>query len=429
MKLVIIAGGKGTRLGFKEIPKPMVKFNGVPILEHQINLAKKYKINEVYILSGHLSKVIVDYFGDGSKFGVNIKHIIEDKPLNTAGALRQLELELIDRFMVFYGDTIMDIDLASFIKFDSEKKNSIGSIIIHPNDHPFDSDLLEIDNDEKVSSFYSKPHKNNKFYTNLVNAALYILSPSIFNYIPKDVASDFGKDIFPKVILKENLYGYKTTEYIKDMGTPDRFKKVEQDIVSGKVLNLNRERKQKAIFLDRDGVINKEVNNLTKVEDFELIERVSESIKLINRSEYLAIVVTNQPVIAKGFITSIQLDLIHKKMDTILGDKGAYIDDLFYCPHHQDSGFEGEVKKLKINCNCRKPNSGMLIEAAKKYNIDLDKSWIIGDRYADVKAGSNVDVSTILLKTGHAGNDKDKYFDLNPDKEFKNLYDAVNYII
>lgn len=429
MKLIIIAGGKGTRLGFKEIPKPMVKFNGVPILEHQINLAKKYSINQIYILSGYLSEVIINYFGDGSKFGVNIKHIIEDKPLNTAGALKQLEGKLNERFMVFYGDTIMDIDLASFIKFDLEKRNSIGSIIVHPNDHPFDSDLLEIDNDEKVSSFYSKPHSNNKFYTNLVNAALYILSPSIFNYIPKNVASDFGKDIFPRVILKENLYGYKTTEYIKDMGTPDRYKKVEKDIISGKVSRLNREKKQKAIFLDRDGVINKEVDNLTKIEDFELIDKVSDSIKLINKSEYLAIVVTNQPVIAKGFITNIQLDLIHKKMDSILGDQGAYVDDLFYCPHHPESGFEGEVKNLKIKCNCRKPKPGMLIEAAKKYNIDLEKSWIIGDRYADIKAGNQVDVSTILLKTGHSGNDKEKYFDLRPDKVFNNLYEAVNFII
>ena len=429
MKLVIIAGGKGTRLGLSEIPKPMVEFNGVPILEHQINLAKKYEINQIYILSGHLSKLIIDYFGDGSKMGVNIKHIVEDGPLSTAGAVKQLEGELKERFMVFYGDTIMDIDLASFIKFDLEKKESIGSIIVHPNDHPFDSDLLEIDNDAKVSSFFSKPHKEHTYYTNLVNAALYILSPSIFDYIKKDVASDFGKDIFPKIILKENLFGYKTTEYIKDMGTPDRFKKVEQDIVSGKVSNLNREKKQKAIFLDRDGVINKEVDNLTEIEEFELIERVSESIKLINKTEYIVIVVTNQPVIAKGFITSIQLDLIHKKMDSLLGNQGAYVDDLFYCPHHPQSGFKGEVKELKINCNCRKPNSGMLIEAAKKYNIDLEKSWIIGDRYADVKAGNQVDVSTVLLKTGHAGNDKDKFFDLNPDKEFNNLYEAVNYII
>ena len=104
MDLVIIAGGKGTRLGLKDMPKPMVEIGGKPLLEHQINLAKQYAINDIHILSCHLSEVIIDYFGDGRKFGVNISHIIEKSPLGTAGAVKQLESRLNERFMVFYGD-------------------------------------------------------------------------------------------------------------------------------------------------------------------------------------------------------------------------------------------------------------------------------------------------------------------------------------
>lgn len=429
MKLVIIAGGKGTRLGLKEIPKPMVVINGKPMLEHQVNLAKRYGLTDIYILSGHLSNVIIDYFGDGTKFGINITHVIEDKPLSTAGAVKQLEGVLNDRFMVFYGDTIMDIDLDNFIAFDSKNTDTIGSILVHPNDHPYDSDLIEVNEANKVTAFLSKPHENRVFYSNLVNAALYILSPKVFHYIKINEASDFGKHIFPQLIKTENLYAYKTTEYIKDMGTPDRFTKVENDLVSGKVARLNRSKKQKTVFLDRDGVINKEVNQLTNIEDFELIDGAIQAIKSLNKSDYIVIVITNQPVIAKGFITTNQLDDIHKKMDTLLGNEGAFLDDLFYCPHHPETGFDGEIQALKIKCECRKPNSGMLIEAANTYNIDLKESWFIGDRYTDISAGKNANTKTILLKTGHAGNDKNRFINVEPDSIFNNLNEATNHIL
>ncbi|MFK7832212.1 MAG: HAD-IIIA family hydrolase [Winogradskyella sp.] len=429
MKLVIIAGGKGTRLGLKEIPKPMVVINGKPLLEHQVDLAKRYGLTDIYMLSGHLSQVIIDYFGDGSKFSVNITHVIEDKPLSTAGAVKQLETVLNERFMVFYGDTIMDIDLEKFIAFDTENSESVGSLLVHPNDHPYDSDLIEINDSNKVTAFLSKPHKSGWHYSNMVNAALYILSPKVFNYIVQDEATDFGKHIFPEVIKSENLYAYKTTEYIKDMGTPKRFTKVEGDLVSGKVARLNRSHKQKAVFLDRDGVINKEVDQLRHIDDFELIEGVIDAIKNLNKSDYIVIVITNQPVIAKGFITLSELELIHKKMDTLLGNEGAFLDDLFYCPHHPETGFEGEVKALKMECACRKPQPGMLIEASEKYNIDLNTSWFIGDRYTDIKAGKSANTNTILLKTGHAGNDKHRFSDLEPDYMFNNLNEATNHIL
>jgi mannose-1-phosphate guanylyltransferase / phosphomannomutase len=428
MKLVIIAGGKGTRLGLQNIPKPMVELNEKPLLEHQILLAKRYNINDIYILSGHLSDVIVDYFQDGKKWDVNITHIIEDKPLSTAGALKQLENILLDRFMVFYGDTIMDVDLKLFMEFDATKKDSIGSIIVHPNDHPHDSDLLEIDDGYKVIEVYSKPHKNNIYYANLVNASLYILSPKIFEYIEKDVKLDFGRDIFLRIIKTENLFAYKTTEYLKDMGTPERFKKTKEDFFSGKVTKLNKSYPQKAIFLDRDGVINKEVDNLSNIDRFELIDGVIESIKLINESEFICIVVTNQPVIAKGFLTEKELKLIHNKMDTILGTYGAYLDALYYCPHHPERGFVGEIPKLKVVCKCRKPSNGMLMQASQKYNIDLSRSWMIGDRYVDVKAGKNSNCKTILLQTGHSGNDKNK-FNIKPDYICKNLEKAIALIL
>ena len=199
MQLVIIAGGKGTRLGLKDIPKPMVQIAGKPLLEHQIELAKKYGVNEVFILSGHLANVIEDYFKDGADFGVKIHHVVEPYPLGTAGSLKLLEGKLDERFLVFYGDVVMDFDINSFIKFDSQY-NSIGTTLVHPNDHPYDSDLLELDKNNKVTSVIPKPHPEGEYYQNLVNAAVYIFSKKIFNYIEEGISQDFGKHILPKVV-------------------------------------------------------------------------------------------------------------------------------------------------------------------------------------------------------------------------------------
>ena len=145
--------------------------------------------------------------------------------------------------------------------------------------------------------------------------------------------------------------------------------------------------KQKAIFLDRDGTINKYVGFLTKSEDFELIPGVAEAIKMINKSGYLAIVVTNQPVIARGECTWEELRTIHDKMETELGKAAAFVDAIYVCPHHPDKGFEGERPEYKCDCDCRKPKAGMLLQASVDFNIDLSQSHMIGDSENDIAAG------------------------------------------
>ena len=398
MQLVIIAGRKGTRLGLKDIPKPMCPINGKPLLEMQIDLAKRYGINEIFILSGHLSQVIIDYFGDGSKFGVNIHHIVESKPLGTAGSLKLLEGTLKERFLVFYGDVVMDFDIKSFIEFDKQNEKSIGSLIVHPGNHPYDSDLVEVNDKKEIIGFLPKPHPKDLLYRNLNNAAVYILSPKIFNEIPNDVNTDFGKDIFPKIVQDGKLLrAYDTPEYIKDMGTPDRLQHISEDVRSGLVASLNRKNPRRAIFLDRDGTINVNMDTHPTVECFTLLPGVPDAIRLINESLYLAVVVTNQPMIAKGFLTFDQLKLIDKKMETLLGEKRAYLDKIYFCPHHPERGFSGEITELKIQCNCRKPKPGMLLQAAQEMNIDLANSWMIGDSATDVEAGIAAGCKTIKL--------------------------------
>lgn len=406
MKLTILAGGKGTRLGLADKPKPMVKLADKPILQHQIELARRYGIREIILLCGYLSDVIEDYFGDGSRFGVDIAYYREKEPLGTAGGYAEIrDLLGDDRFMVFYGDVAMDFHLPLFIARDKEHPESLGTLLVHPNNHPYDSDLLDVNAAGLVSAFYPKPRPEGEEHRNLVNAAVYILSPKIIDYIAPGVSSDWGKDVFPRVLSDQGeLYAYSTPEYIKDMGTKDRLAAIENDWLSGKASRMNLRNKRKAFFLDRDGVINRDVNNLRRLEDLQLLDGVGDAIKMINRSEYLCIVVTNQPVIAKGWLDEKGLRSIHNKMETMLGSERAYVDAIYYCPHHPDKGFEGEVPELKIACNCRKPMPGMLLQAAEEFNIDLAGSIMIGDSERDIQAGEAVGVErTILLPSNTDG--------------------------
>jgi histidinol-phosphate phosphatase family protein len=398
MKVVIIAGGKGTRIRSVsgEMPKAMIPVNGKPVVEHQIELARCYGFTDFLFLTGYLGSAIEEYFGSGAKWDVSIKYYQEQEPLGTAGALAKIDDKLFSDFWVFYGDTIMDFDMQRMLSF-HKIHQSQATLFLHPNDHPDDSDLVDIDDDLSISGFYPKPREN-KPYRNLVNAALYIFSPTMLRYIEKNKKSDLGKDIFPKSLADgAKLYGFVSAEYIKDMGTPERYELVCQDMASGKVARFNRKNKRPAFFLDRDGVINKEVDLLTKLEQVELLPGAAEAIKLINQSGYLAVIVTNQPVIARNLCDFKGLRLIHNKLEMLLGLYHAYVDAIYFCPHHPDGGYYGERVEYKIVCQCRKPKPGMLLQAAEDWNIDLTNSYMIGDRLADVQAGEAAGVKASIM--------------------------------
>lgn len=425
MKLVILAGGKGTRLGLSHIPKPMVEIGGKPLLQHQIELAKRYGIKDIILLTGHLSHVIFDYFKDGHWLGVRITHIIEPYPLGTAGALKLVEPIINEkRFLLFYGDVMMDFDINALLRYD-RKKGGIATLVIHPNDHPYDSDLLDIDEDGFIKGFYPTPRDNKNYYRNLVNAAVYVLSKRIFSFIEFGKFMDFGKELFPKLLsMKEKIAGYRTSEYIKDVGTKKRLEEVKSDYESGKVAGWNRIFKRKAVFLDRDGVINEEVNLLHRIEDFKLIPRTAEAIRELNKSGYLAVVVTNQPVIAKNLCTLEELNEIHKKMETLIGEKGAYLDGIYFCPHHPESGYPGENPLYKIRCRCRKPDVGLLKKAIKELNIEIKGSYMIGDSERDIICGKRMGLTTVALRTGYGA----KSSKVEADYIFEDLWEAVNFI-
>ena len=431
MKAVIQAGGKGTRISEitgDVIPKPMLEISGYPILYHQMMNLKKNGITDITVIIGHLGNVIKDYFGDGKQFGLNISYFEEDpqKPLGTAGSLYFLKDKLKENFVFLLADVFIDIDFEKMEQYHIANNADV-TLLTHPNGHPFDSDLV-VEEGGVVKAFDYKSNDRTTYnYKNLVNAGVMIFSPSVFKYLTELRKYNYENDIIVPLINEGKVVSYKSSEYAKDMGTPERFRRVQEDYNSGICDAKNLANKQKAIFLDRDGTINEYVGFLRKEEDFRLIPGVSEAIKKINNSGYLAIVVTNQPVIARGEVTEEELEEIHKKMETLLGLDGAYIDDIYYCPHHPDKGFEGEIPELKIECDCRKPKTGMLEKAAREHNIDLSSSIMIGDSTLDIKMAENAGMQSVLLKTGQKG--EDGKYDVSPTLIAEDLNDAINKII
>ena len=418
MKVVIMAGGKGTRISSvaSDIPKPMIEIEGKPVLEREIECLRTQGFTDIIITVSHLGNIIMDYFKDGSDFGVNIEYFFEKEPLGNAGALYQIKEKLTEDFLLLNADAIFDVDFNRFVEYHKEKGGLV-TLFTHPNSHPYDSGLIIADESGSVLKWLAKEDERPEYYRNRVNAGLHVISPKILEAEINTPKIDLDRQLLKPLAGSGQMFVYDSPEYVKDMGTPERYQSVCADYAAGRVQGKNLKNKQKAIFLDRDGVINKYVGFLTDIKDFELIDGVTDAIKKINDNGYLAIVVTNQPVIARGEVTFAELNQIHNKMETLLGLDGAYVDAIYYCPHHPHKGYEGEVTELKFECECRKPKPGMLLHAAKDFNIDLSKSVMIGDGENDMIAGKNAGCSTILI---------------GESEEYKcadNLLNAVNMIL
>ena len=418
MKTVIMAGGRGTRISsvVSDIPKPMIKIGGVPVLEREICCLREQGFTDLILTVSHMSEQIIGYFGDGSKLGVSIDYYVEEKPLGNAGALFKLRDKLDGDFLLLNADAVFDIDFNRFVEY-HRQKGGLVTLFTHPNSHPYDSGLLLADSDGRVLKWLAKEDERPQWYRNRVNAGLHVISPKALDMSGidadsigtemdgKTVKADLDRQILKPLCGTGKMFCYDSPEYVKDMGTPDRYAAVCADFANGVVQAKNLRSKQRAIFLDRDGTLNKYVGFLRNIDEFELVSGAAEAVRLINASGCLAIAATNQPVIARGEVTFDEIAMIHNKMETLLGHEGAYLDAIYFCPHHPHKGYEGEVPELKIECECRKPKAGMLLKAAEDFNIDLSQSWIIGDGENDILAGKAAGCKTALIGNESFGQD------------------------
>lgn len=425
---VILAGGKGTRLGPEATtrPKALIELSGQPLIAHQFAALRRHGVRRVLVLTGHLGDVLAEEIGDGSRFELEVSCAREETPLGTAGALKAAESLLDEDFFVVYGDIIFDIELGRLGAAHLAQRPA-ATLVVHPNDHPHDSDLVETNSDGRIVAFHPKTRDPATLAPNLVNAGLYVLSRRCTDFVPSGAQADFGLDTFPAMLAAgETLLAYNTPEYAKDAGTPERRKAVSADISSGKVARRNIANPQTAVFLDRDGVISEEHGEARTAGTIALLPGVAGALRALNASDLLSVVVTNQAGIAKGQVSEADVAAAHAKLDTLLGADGAYVHAWYVCPHHPETGFPGERQELKIVCDCRKPAPGMLLSAAERFNIDLSRSFMVGDRTIDVEAGRRAGVCTIGVRTGYGVSDA--ILPVRPDFLCDDLADAVGFV-
>ncbi len=406
MKAVILAGGYGTRIKemCADLPKPMLKLGEKPILLRQIETLKKEGIFDFVLITHFMHEKIEEYFGDGSDFGVNISYYYEEKPLGTAGALFRLGLN--EDFLLCNGDLLFDFNLKKFSDF-HKNNNSLITLFTHPSTHPFDSSLVVTDDDNRVKAIVKA--NENEYYQNLCNAGIELVSPEIFELVHFEEYADFDKDIVSGLIKTNRIFSYKSSEYVLDVGTPERLIKAELDIEKNAVGRKYSTLPQKAVFLDRDGTINVDKGYINDPEEIVLLNGSAEAINIFHELGFLIILITNQPVIARGDCSFEQLKIIHNKLEVELGKSGAYLDGIYFCPHHPDSGFDGEVKELKIACKCRKPEPGLILRAQKDFNIDLSVSYMVGDKMTDVQAAINAGCKPVLISQDNVTDSAEVY--------------------
>ena len=266
MKAVLMAGGKGTRISSvaADIPKPMIKIDGVPVLERAIACLARYGFTDLIITVSHLGQVIIDYFGDGSgvspvtgkPFGVQITYFKEEQPLGNAGALAYLKEQLTEDFLLLNADLLFDVDLGRFVAFHREK-GGLATLFTHPNSHPYDSALIEADAHGCVTAWYTREEKRPTYYENLVNGGLHVLSPCVIEALVPGEPADLDRMLLKPMAGKGQLFAYRSPEYVKDMGTPDRYAAVCADVLADLPKQKNLQMPQRAVFLDRDGTIHR----------------------------------------------------------------------------------------------------------------------------------------------------------------------------
>ncbi len=425
--LAIIAGGVGSRMAgtaFANIPKALIPIGGKPLVQHQLEMAARNGVRDVTIFAGHLADQITAFVGDGSQFGLTVHTLVEAEPRGNAGALLASLDAIPERFFVLYGDVMADVDLRRFGAFHLDRAADF-TTFAHPNDHPFDSDLLEVDQDDRVTEIRPSPHPEDEYFPNLVNAALYAIRRDALLPFAGAAKLDFTRDVLPALIRSgSRVMAYRSGEYIKDIGTPSRLERVERDWRAGRIRRPNSGRP--AVFLDRDGTLNVERSFISRPGQLELLPGAADAVRLLRETGFLLVIVTNQSVIARGDATEADIAKVHHKLEWELGKAGAYVDAIYLCPHHPDSGFAGERPELKLVCDCRKPATGLIERACRDLGIDPARSWMVGDHTRDIETARRAGLRSVLVRTGYAG--RDGAFDVRPGHVADDILAASGWI-
>jgi histidinol-phosphate phosphatase family protein len=412
MRAVIVAGGRGTRardLTGDVIPKALLPVAGVPVIVRQMRVLAREGVTRITVLAGHLGGQLERALApEAAALGVALDVRIEDRPLGTAGCLGALR-GIEENTLIVFGDIVFDIALPPLVDFHRLHGAEL-TAVVHPNDHPRTSDLF-VTRDDMVTAVlpHGVPRDDAR---NLVPAAIYLASPAFFARVPQGVQSELVRDLLPSLVAAGvRIAAYNTPEYFRDAGTPQRHAMAERDLAAGLPEALNAGHKRPAIFFDVDGVLNEEpgIDGVLRPDQVVLVSGAGEAVASARKARQLAVGITNRPQVARGDISFDELDRILGRLEGLLADAGGVLDRIYFCPHHPDRGFPGEVAALKIACECRKPGALMFQWAARDLPVDMTRSASIGDSLRDIGAARRAGVHAYGVRTGYGCRDAARY--------------------
>lgn len=394
---VILVGGKGTRLGplTQSRPKPLLEVDGRPFLEHLIQEISRYGFERVTLLAGNLGSQFVEAYDGRILEGLRIDVVLEEHPLGTGGALRHAAESdcLENEFLLMNGDSWIDTNLVRLSLYWETMRQSCPDVEMLMLLKGMDdvSRYGSVGLDGGLVSYFKEKNPEMNRHPGLINAGVYVLNRNVVCRVDRGTQVSLERDILPSLVDQRRVAGMiaDIDSYFIDIGLPETLEQSRNE--------LALRRRRPAIFLDRDGTLNRDSGYTHKPQDLVWIEGAKEAIKLANDSGFFVFVVTNQSGVARGLYDEEAIVRFHGAMQKDLFKVGAHIDAFHWCPHHP----EGQIERYKKHCSCRKPQPGMITELANRWPLDLHGSVMVGDSVTDLKAADAAGISSIKYSGGN----------------------------
>lgn len=413
MEAIVLAGGFGTRLKdcLDDIPKPLAPIGGTPFICRILDYLYANGVHRAIISTGYLAEKIENAIGNKYR-GMTVGYSREDSPLGTGGGIKKaLGNCTEDDIVVINGDSFFDVDLFEMKKFHNASGCPL-TLAAKYIENAYRSGLLDFKNG-RLHGFL----ENGVAPSGYINGGIYFIKRNLLESVTEEKFS------FENKILASGEYNigvFESDGYFIDIGIPESYKLAEKE-----KNNLISKRTRRAVFVDRDGTINKDTVHLFRKEEFEFLPDADKAISELKKKGYLVIVITNQAGIAKGLYKAEDVDILHSYIDSLLAEKKSVVaDGYYYCPHHP----KAVVDELRLECECRKPRAGLILKAAEDFGkigitLDLKNSFTIGNRISDVLTGVNAGTGKNIL----VGSDETDTDGVSSDV-YESLYEASDNI-
>jgi len=360
-------------------------------MEWHLQLLVGSRFDECLVVAGYLGEQVDELCAELPGTDVELRVIHEQQQNGTVEALRLAAANTdADRFLVILGDVLTSFPVDAML--DAWESSGLNvAVVVHPSTHPHDSDSVFMRHDGTVT--VKKKSESKQDTPNMASAGVFAITrQGLSTYVD---CEDFGSGVLSAAANRNDLFPYVSSHYFKDAGTADRLAAAIQDVESGAFDTRGSKDPRPALFLDRDGIINPTEPEFYTPDHYSLLPEVPSAIREANARGIPVIVVTNQPHLAKGLMSFSDHERVRARMDALLANEGAFVDDYYFCPHHPESGFPGEVPELKRDCRCRKPETGLVEQAVADHLLNLESSVFVGDSERDRQLAQRLQIEYI----------------------------------